>query len=402
MENLSLLQPMKLNNQLNPETNNKMKTNIYLNIAGAIVAGSLLAGCSATSSDKKAQLDKLKTEQVSIAAQIKKLEAEIAKENPNQKVVKAKEVMTKTVTPRPFNHYVQTQGTIESEENVQVSAKSAGIVTQVFVREGEQVSKGQILAQIDNSLAIRGIDEIKASLELANTVYNRQKNLWDQKIGTEVQYLQAKNNKEGLERRLASLNEQNDMTKIKSPINGVIDEVQVKAGQNIAPGMPALRVVNNSDLRVNADVSEAYAANIKKGNKVIVTLPDLNKDIDAKVTFVGRNINQLSRTFALEADLPSSPDLRPNMTAIIKVVYEFYPSAITVPVNVVQDINGEKILYVAETKGDQTIARKRVVEVQGIFDDLAQVKGIEAGENIVTTGFQGLSDGQVIKIANKK
>ncbi len=380
-----------------------MKNNIYLNAVGALAMTVFIAGCSATSSnDKKEQLEKLKTDQANIAKQIKKLEEEIAKENPNDKAVKAKEVMTKAIAPRPFNHYVQTQGTIESEENVQVSAKAAGIVTQVFVREGEQVTKGQVLAQIDNSLAIRGIDEIKASLELANTVYNRQKNLWDQKIGTEVQYLQAKNNKESLEKRLASLYEQNDMTKIKAPISGVVDEVTAKAGQNIAPGMPAFRVVNNSDLRLKADVSEAYVANVKKGNKVIVTIPDLNKDIDAKVTFVARNINQLSRTFALEADLPSSADLRPNMTAIVKVVYESYPSAITVPVNAVQDINGEKIVYTATTNGNQTLATKRVVEVQGVFDGLAQVKGVQAGDEIITTGFQGLSDGQVIKIANKK
>jgi len=380
-----------------------MKNNLYLNIVGAVVIATLVAGCSATSSDdKKDQLAKLKTDQANISKQIKKLEDEIAKENPGEKVLKAKEVMTKTIAPRPFNHYVQTQGIIESEENVQVSAKSAGIVTQVYVREGEQVSKGQTLAQIDNSLVSRGIDEIKASLELANTVYNRQKNLWDQKIGTEVQYLQAKNNKESLERRLASLNEQNDMTKIKAPISGVVDAVDVKAGQNIAPGMPAVRVVNNSDLRLNANVSEAYVSKIKKGDKVIVTLPDLNKDIEAKVTFVGRNINQLSRTFAMEADLPSSPDLRPNMSAVIKVVYESYPSAITVPVNVVQDINGEKVIYVTEAKGDLTIARKRVVEVQGVFDDLAQVTGVKAGEEIISTGFQGLTDGQNIKVANKK
>jgi len=380
-----------------------MKNNLYLNIVGAIAIAAFVAACSAASSDdKKDQLAKLKTDQANIAKQIKKLEDEIAKANPNDKVIKAKEVMTQTITPRPFNHYVKTQGTIESEENVQVSAKSPGIVTQVYVREGEQVTKGQVLAQSDNSLVVRGIDEIKSSLELANTVYNRQKNLWDQKIGTEVQYLQAKNNKESLERRLASMNEQNDMTKIKSPISGVVDEVQVKVGQNIAPGMPAVRVVNNSDLRLHANVSEAYVSNIKKGDKVIVNLRDIGKDIEAKVTFVGRNINQLSRTFAMEADLPSSPDLRPNMSAVIKVVYESYPSAITVPVNVVQDINGEKIVYVTEVKGDQTLARKRVVEVLGVFDDLAQVKGVQAGEEIITTGFQGLSDGQNIKVANKK
>lgn len=377
-----------------------MKTNIYTNVIGAIALAGMLVSCGG-GSDKSTKLAELKKQQIEIAAQIQKLEKEIAKENPGQKILKSKEVMVKPVVARPFNHYIQTQGTIESEENVQVSAKSPGIVTQVFVREGEMVTKGQVLAQIDNSLVSRGIDELKAQLELATTVYNRQKNLWDQKIGTEVQYLQAKNNKEGLEKRIASMNEQYDMTRIKSPISGVVDEITLKVGQNIAPGMPALRVVNNSDLKFNADVSESFVTKVKKGNKVIVTVPDLNKDIDAKVTFVGRNINQLSRTFAMEADLPSSPDLRPNMTAIVKIIFDSYPNAITVPVNVVQDINGEKIVYVAESDGKQTVARKHVVEVKGVYDDLAQVNGVQAGDNIITTGYQGLSDGQSIKIASK-
>src|SRR6478735_12814545 len=141
-----------------------MKNNLYLNIVGAIAIATIVAACSATSSDdKKDQLAKLKTDQANIAKQIKKLEDEIARANPNEKVIKAKEVMTKIITPRPFNHYVQTQGIIESEENVQVSAKSPGIITQVYVREGEQVSKGQTLAQSDNSMIVRGIDELKSS-----------------------------------------------------------------------------------------------------------------------------------------------------------------------------------------------------------------------------------------------
>jgi membrane fusion protein (multidrug efflux system) len=379
-----------------------MKKNLYINIIGALAFAALLASCSATSSDdKKAQLEKLKSDQANIAKQIKTLEDAIAKENPTEKVIKAKDVMVKPVTPRPFDYYVQTQGSIESEENVQVSAKSAGLVTQVFVREGEIVTKGQVLAQIDNSLVLRGIEELKGSMDLANTVFERQKNLWEQKIGTEVQYLQAKNNKESLEKRLASLNEQNEMTRIKSPVNGVVDEVTVKAGQSIAPGMPALRVVNNTDLKINANVSEAYSNQIKKGNKVIVSFPDLGKDIESRVTFVGRNINQLSRTFVMEAKLPSAADLRPNMSAVIKVIYESYPSAIAVPVNVVQDINNEKVVYIAEAKGDQTIAKKRVVKVLGVYDDFARVEGVQAGENVITTGYQGLSDGQIVKIANK-
>lgn len=375
-----------------------MKTNVYLNLVCAVAIAGLIAGCSAASSDKKAQLDKLKKEQADLAKKIKTLEEEVGKENPDSTSAKLKEVVAKELQTSKFEHYVQTQGFIESEENIQVSSKTPGIVTNVLVQEGEAVKKGQMLAQIDNSLILSSIEELKASLDLANTVYQRQKNLWDQKIGTEVQYLQAKNNKEGLDRRLASLNEQNEMTRIKSPISGIVDEVTVKSGQNIAPGMPALRVVNNSDLKIKANVSEAYVISVKKGDKVIVTIPDLKKDIEARVTFVGRNINQLSRTFVVEADVPSGADLRPNMSVILKVVYASFPSALVVPVNVIQDINGEKIVYVAEDKAGKLVASRKVVTVDGVYDNKAQVKGLNVGDKVITVGFQGLSDGQLIKI----
>jgi len=251
---------------------------------------------------------------------------------------------------------------------------------------------------LDNSLVVRGIDEVKASLELANTVFERQRNLWEQKIGTEVQYLQAKNNKETLERRLASLQEQNEQTKVKSPIAGVVDEVFLKVGENIGPGQPAVRVVNNADLKITANISEAFVSRIQKGNKVMVSIPDIGQEFEARVSFVGRSINQLSRTFNVEIDLPSRNDLRPNMTAIVTVVCETFPSAVVVPVNIVQTVNNEKIVYVAVAKGMQLVASRRVVKVNGVFDALAQVEGLKPGEKVVTTGYQGLSDGQFIRI----
>lgn len=376
-----------------------MNTTIYSRIS-AVALAAVLVACSATTpeQDKKARLDKLKQEQIALVKEIKKLEGEIAKENPDSTTVKAKEVIVKDLQPSKFEHFVQTQGAIESEENIQVSTKMPGVVTSVFVKEGEDVRKGQTLAQVDNSIILRNIEELKASLELAITVYERQKNLWDQKIGTEVQYLQAKNNKEGLEKRLAMMNEQNDQTRIKSPINGVVDEVTVKIGQNIMPGAPAVRVVNNSDLKVKAQVSEAYVLNIKKGDKVIVTIPDLKKDIEAKVSFVGRSIDQLSRTFVVEAKMGNNKDLRPNMSAVIKVVYESFPDALTVPVNLVQSVNNEKVVYIAQERDGHLVAVKKTVVVDGVFDGRAQIQGLTKGDKIITVGFQGLSDGTIIKI----
>lgn len=377
-----------------------MKSIIYNVLTFVVVAAVLTACGSSEAGDKQSQLESLKTQQAEIAKQIAAIEKEMKAANPEANTgVRAKEVVATTVALRPFNHYIQTQGKVESEENVLVSAKSMGSITQIFVKEGQSVSKGQVLAQIDNAAIVSSIESMKAQLELVTAVFERQKNLWEQKIGTEVQYLTAKSNKESLEKQLASLYEQNDATRIKSPINGTVDELMIKVGTLASPGIPAARVVNAADLSVKANISEAYVTNVKVGNKVIVSIPELKKDVEARVSFVGRTIDPLSRTFAVEVELPSYPDLRPNMSGVIKVVYYSEENAVTVPVNVVQTINNEKIVYVAVQDGNNVVARKRVVEVAGVFDNLAQLtKGIAAGDKVITFGFQGLSDGQVIKL----
>jgi membrane fusion protein (multidrug efflux system) len=362
-------------------------------IASALISV-VLIGCG--EEDKAAKLAGLKKQQSEITKQITELEKELAGTTKTE--VKTKEVAALALKTQTFDHYVKTQGLVEAEDNIMVSAKGMGVITQVFVKEGEAVAKGQTLAQIDNSLITRNVEGMKAQLELAVSVYERQKNLWDKKIGTEVQFLQAKTNKESLEKQLAAVQEQLDQTRIKSPISGVIDQVNVKVGENISPGMPAARVINNSNLKIVANVSEAYITQIKKGDKVKITIPDLKKEVQAKVSFAGRNIDPLSRTFVLEAELPSSAELRPNMTALIKIVYASYPSVIAVPVNTVQNIKGEKVVFVAEASGDQTVARRKVVTVDGVFDGLAQVQGLAAGERVITAGFQGLTEGQYLKV----
>ncbi|MBS1682841.1 MAG: efflux RND transporter periplasmic adaptor subunit [Bacteroidetes bacterium] len=376
-----------------------MKSLLNLRNTSALTLIVLMAACSSQPENKTEQLESLKKQQAELAQKIDALEKEISKENPDAIKVKMKEVNVVEVSPRSFDHFVQTQGSVLAVDNIQMSSKSVGVVTHVYAREGEAVAQGQVMAQVDNTMILRGIDELKANLELARTVYDRQKNLWDQKIGTEVQYLQAKSNKESLERRLSTLNEQNEMTKIKAPINGTVEVVNIKVGENVAPGMPVFRVINTSDLKAYAKVSEAFITDIQKGNKAVVSLPDLDKSITANVTFVGRNIDALTRSFPLEVKLPSAPFLRPNMTAVLRIVFHTEPSALCVPVNVVQDINGEKIVYIAENDGKNLVARRKVVEVTGVYDNLAEVKtGLKAGDKIITVGYQGLNDGELIKL----
>jgi RND family efflux transporter MFP subunit len=375
-----------------------MKSTIYTRLFAIAFAGVLVA-CSATSSDdKKKQLDELKKEQADLTKKISALEAEIAKTNPDSSNVKTKDVAVAELATKKFDHYVQTQGSVDAEENINVSAKSPGTITQVYVTEGQAVSKGQVLAQLDNSVIKANVEGLKAQLQLATTVYERQKNLWDQKIGTEVQYLKAKTDKEALEKQVAATLEQEDMTKIKAPISGTVDAVIAKVGEGAGPGQPAFRVVNTSKLKIKASISEAYITNIKKGNKVLVDIPELKKQLAGQVTFVGKTIDPLSRTFAVEINLPNSAELRPNMTATIKVIYHTEAASIVVPVNVIQSLNNEKLVYVAEADGKQTVARKKVVAVEGVFGSEAQVTGLQAGDKLITVGYQGLNDGDPIKL----
>ncbi|MCX8491717.1 MAG: efflux RND transporter periplasmic adaptor subunit [Cyclobacteriaceae bacterium] len=375
-----------------------MKSKLYSNLLAIVVVASVLAACNGSSKDKTAQLADLKAQQAALATQISELEKGLATKDPASGARRAKEVGVIELAPRPFDHYIKTQGAIEAVDNISVSAKTMGIITQVFVREGDVVSKGQILAQIDNSLTLRGMEEVKSSLDLAMTIYNRQKNLWDQKIGTEVQFLQAKNNKESLERRLATIKEQLDMAQIKSPISGSIDAVDVKIGQNAAPSAPAFRVMSSDRLKFIANVSEAYVTEVKKGNNVQMAFSDLNKSVGGQVTFVGKAINQLSLTFPVEIELASNNVFRPNMSGELKLFFHSEAAAIVVPVNVVQDINGQKVVYTAETVDGKLVAKKNIVSVIGVYGNMAQVNTLKKGDKVITVGYQGLNDGEPIKI----
>jgi RND family efflux transporter MFP subunit len=364
-----------------------------------VSVAAIIASCSSASKDKETQLKELREQQKEIAEKIKKLESEVKPVGNASRNAKAKDVANTELAPSPFNYTVQTQGGVEAEENILVSAKTPGIVTHVFVKEGQSVSQGQVLGQVDNSLILKGIEELKSGLELANTVYERQKSLWDQKIGTEIQYLTAKNNKESLEKKLATMNEQNEQSKIKSSISGTVEEVMAKVGENTAPGMPAFRVIGSNNLKVVANISEAYISDIKPGNQAEVKFLDQGKGFNGRVSFVGKNIDPLSRTFSVEIPVPAGTVARPNMSTGIKIIFNTVLTALSVPVNVVQTINDQKVVYVAEENGGQYVARKKIVEVGGIFNNQAEITGgLKAGDKIITFGYQGLNDGELVKI----
>src|SRR5678815_820950 len=207
------------------------------------------------------------------------------------------------MAPQTFTHFVEVQAKVEGDEDVTLSAEMPGTVTSVLVKPGDKVSKGQVLATLEDRAIHQQLDAMKANVDMAVTMFNRQKNLWDQKIGSEVQFIQAKTQKESMEKQYAGLQEQWDMTRIKSPINGTVDVVNIKMGSAVAPGFMSIRVVNLSNMKVKAEVAESYISKVKSGCDAVIYFPDLGTNIKTKLSYSGRAINSLNRTFNVEVRL---------------------------------------------------------------------------------------------------
>ncbi len=372
-----------------------MKTLTQAIIFVALVVFAVACGSSV---DKKAELAKLKKQHDELAVKIKKLESELQIGDSATKT-KVTSVSVTEAKVQEFNHYLEVQGKVDGEDNIAVSAQMAGAITAVFVKEGDAVRKGQTLAQIDNSVMQQQIASTKQQLEFATNLYNKQKALWDKQIGSEVQYLTAKNNKENLEKALATLNDQLEMTRIKSPINGSVEEVNLKVGQMASPGLPAVRVVNFSTVKVVAEIAEAYAPKIKPGNKVIVFFPDFNTEVNSTIRFTSKYINPVNRTFVSEVRLgPSNVQYRANMMAVVRINDYHNPSAFTIPVTLVRETSEGKYIYVAKQENGKLVARRLPVTVGSTYNGLAEITaGITAGDKIITTGFNSLIDGELIQ-----
>jgi len=374
-----------------------MKTNIlYLSLSFSLLL--LFAACS-SNVDKRAELDKLKKQQDQIADQIKKLESELKVTDSTS--VKYTDVMVTEVQPSEFNHYIEVQGSVDGQDNVAIAPQMPGVVTAVYVKEGDAVHKGQVLAQLDDDVIQQQIAGVKQQLEFATNLFVKQKSLWDQQIGSEVQYLTAKNNKESLEKNLATLHQQVEMYKIKAPINGTIEEVGVKVGQMAAAGAtPVFRVVNFSSVKIMADIAEVYAPKVKVGNDVLVSFPDFNQELKSKIVFSSKYINPSNRSFQIEIHLGASKvEYRANMIAVVKINDYQNKKALVLPVNLVKDSQDGKYIFVAREEAGKTVAHKQKVELGQTYNGLAEItSGLQAGDKIISTGFNSLIEGQPLSI----
>jgi RND family efflux transporter MFP subunit len=365
---------------------------------------------------KKAQLEQLKKEALALNATITTLEKELEKQGAGN----AQQAVMVTIAPvvaQDFNHYIEIQGKVESESVSFVTPRAGGgQVKAVFVKRGDRVKKGQVLLQLDNSLikqsvaaATQNIETVKAQAALAKSVYEKQKNLWEQNIGSEIQLLTAKTNAEALGSQLKAALEQLGMAKdqlsytsVRSDVDGVAEEVNVKVGE-IFMGPGQLKVVNTDRLKLTSQVPENYAGKIKVGTDVSLIFPDLNKSMDTKLTVVGNVIDPLSRSFFVEAKLPIDKNFRPNQLAQVKIKDYTKKNAISIPINIVQNDDKGKFVYVAAMESGKLVARKRPVTIGEFYANSIEIlSGISAGEQVVTEGYQNLFDGQFLTASTNK
>jgi membrane fusion protein, multidrug efflux system len=374
----------------NPEMIFSMKKTFYIL---PILLTALLSGCG--EKDKAAQLEELKKQQSEIKQQIAALESELAKSGEAKKS-DGKAVAITTMEPATFRHLIEVQAKVEGDDNVMVSPETMGTISRIMVKVGDKVSAGSVLAELDNNVYLKGLEELQNAREFANTVYQKQKSLWDQKIGTEIQYLQAKNNLDALDKKIATTRQQLDMTRIKSPISGVVDMVDVKIGQAFSPGMPGIRVVNFSKLKVQAEVAEAYIAKVKQGDPVEIYFPDQQQTINAKINYAGKVIDPINRTFKVEVTMGSKENtLHPNQVAVVRITDYKSDAAMSLPLAVVQSTPEGSYVFIA----DGGKARKQMVKTGKNYAGRLEItEGLKAGDKVITTGYQDMVDGQSINL----
>jgi RND family efflux transporter MFP subunit len=370
-------------------------------IIAMVLMVTIIAACKPTdpTAAKKAKLEQLKKEVQAKQQEIAALEKEM-KVVPDAGAANKSTVSVVQTKDTVFKHYIVVQGKIESDQNIWLTPKVPGAaITSLNVKRGDKVSKGQVLATLESGTVSNSMDEVKNSLDLATTVYQKQKNLWDQKIGSEIQYLTAKNNKDAMEKRLATMREQLSMYTLRSPITGTVDDLTLKLGEIPTPGLGGIRVVDYSKAKVTADISENYTGKIKVGDQILLHYPDINKDVTSKVRTVSRVIDASARTFKMEAEPGPTADLHPNMIAIVKINDYTNSKARVIQVNVIQNDEKGPFVYVIEKTGNQNIARKKPVTVGQNFDGLTEItSGISDNDMIISSGYQNVVDGQPVNL----
>lgn len=349
--------------------------------------------------NKKSELDK---QLVDVSAKIKKLNTEIEKLDTIKRVPL---VTALNVKNEIFTHYLELQGNVKTKQNVLIYPEMPGTLERVLVKEGQKVVKGQILAKIDDGGMAQQVAQLEATTALAKTTYERQKRLWEQKIGSEIQFLQTKTNYEAQKNTLAQLKKQLDKSTIRAPFSGIIDEVIKTQGNVVSPGPGSeiFRIVNLGNMYIEADVPETYITNITKGKDVEIQFPVLGKTIDTKVRQTGNFINPSNRTFKVEIGVPNQDrSIKPNLTAKLKINDYTSPKAILIPQSIIsENAEGKQYVYVVKNiKNNIGTAMQTVVKTGKTQGDIIEIlDGISAGDQLIEAGARTVKDGQEVKIS---
>lgn len=371
--------------------------------------------------DKKAAIEKLKAESAKNEAEIKKLQTELEKIDSNTaNASKIKLVSVAPVTIQDFKHYIDLQGHVDAENISYISPRGMpGQVKAVFVKQGQFVKKGQLLLKLDDAIvqqqvtaARQQLEGIKTQLGFAKELYRRQKNLWDQGIGTEMQVITYKTNVESLENQLKSANEgvqisveQLKTANVYSDVNGVADIVNIRVGetfQGMTQAGPQIKIVNTSSLKVVTNVPENYLTRLHKGSVVEISIPDANKRVTSSLSVISQAIDILQRGFVAEAKIPADPALKPNQTAIMRILDYAAANAVVIPVNIVQSDETGKYVYLLTKSNGKSIVKKQTVLIGEVYGDNVEIKaGLKGGEELITEGYQALYEGQVVSIVAK-
>lgn len=374
-----------------------MKQLIIITLIGALTA------CSTNRTEQiKAKLAKLKEQTINIESEIKTLEKELAELEKGANVKGLVPVLVKEIKPGRFEHFITVNGNVELYEEARISPETGGQIKRIHVSKGDRVKKGQMLVSLNTSVLENGIKELKTGLELANKIYEKQKSLWEQNIGSEIQYLEAKNAKESLERKLETLNAQLEMSLIKAPFDGIVDEVYSKEGELGAPGQPMLHLVNLSNLKIVADLSESFLPKLKLGDMVRITFPAYTNEVfEAPIRRIGNVVDSRSRTITIELSLTNRGELiKPNQIAILNIMDFESPNALVVPSIVVkQDSRGE-FLFIAENNlSGENIARKVYVKTGMAYQDNTMVsEGLTPGQRVIVSGYNLVGNGSLVEI----
>lgn len=361
-----------------------------------------LAACEPkTDLDKKlSEYEEAKMELASQKAKVHDLKVELEEAGILQINDNRSLVTTFDLKPTNFEHIIEVRGTVKSRGNITITPETPARVTKVAVKEGEKVKMGQTLVVQDAEVLHNNIAELRTSLDLAKTIYDRQKKLWDKNIGSEVQYLQAKNNKNSLERKLATAKSQLSKTIITAPFSGTIDKVDVRVGQNIQPGQPIIRLVSLSNMYIKANVSDAYVGKFEPNQEVSISFPSTGVELKSKISAIGQVIEPKNRTFELEIIIPSSSNIKPNMVAVLSVSDYENTNAFTVPTNIVfTDSKGFFVYQLKQSEGNNVAIRTDVTLGLSAGTKTEVLTGLTDGDVIIDKGIYDISNGSQVKIA---